>query len=375
MLVTEQRGREQVEREVAEYARQVLDAMGIENGPGHMEVTYSRRWFFVALFVLVDPGEERHTHRLDYTVLEPPHFRDWLVAAHGVFPLLSCVLLEFNAADTGQVHVDGPLPGGGGEPVPRRGGHVAAHRSGVPRVQPGKDKLENLKDAYFVRLALFASRSRAIPFFLLPSKSPLGAAVAIKVIIFFLPFQPFSAVTRVLMVLERRGGGLCCRAVCGCRRKVRAPSSGAFGADPVQWICLHSEQLTLCFLSCVPESLTAAAAVAVANVFFLICLLDRRYARRLHQAGRVRADPDGPQQHGQDREGSVPRLEAGGEDRSRPRGGHHPRPRFLPVRFLLLLSSCLVCLCFGSSPPCLWRYIHEGCAVYGRICPREPLQS
>ena len=28
----------QVEREVADYARQVLDAMGIENGPGHMEV-------------------------------------------------------------------------------------------------------------------------------------------------------------------------------------------------------------------------------------------------------------------------------------------------------------------------------------------------
>eukprot|EP00903_Cladosiphon_okamuranus_P016162 g14915.t1 len=30
-----------VEREVAEYARQVLDAMGIENGPGHMEVKYT----------------------------------------------------------------------------------------------------------------------------------------------------------------------------------------------------------------------------------------------------------------------------------------------------------------------------------------------
>ncbi|CAM9402570.1 unnamed protein product [Hapterophycus canaliculatus] len=32
---------EKVEREVAEYARQVLDAMGIENGPGHMEVKYT----------------------------------------------------------------------------------------------------------------------------------------------------------------------------------------------------------------------------------------------------------------------------------------------------------------------------------------------
>ncbi|CAM9737898.1 unnamed protein product [Ectocarpus fasciculatus] len=30
-----------VEREVAEYARLVLDAMGIENGPGHMEVKYT----------------------------------------------------------------------------------------------------------------------------------------------------------------------------------------------------------------------------------------------------------------------------------------------------------------------------------------------
>ena len=44
----------QVEREVTEYARQVLDAMGIENGPGHMEVRphgeTAYRWFFCCGF-------------------------------------------------------------------------------------------------------------------------------------------------------------------------------------------------------------------------------------------------------------------------------------------------------------------------------------
>lgn len=38
----------------------------------------------------------------------------------------------------GQIHVDGPLPRGGGEPLSRRGRHVAAYRAGVSGLQPGK---------------------------------------------------------------------------------------------------------------------------------------------------------------------------------------------------------------------------------------------
>ncbi len=35
---------------MAEYARQVLDAMGIENGPGHMEVM--RTWMCLMMMAL-----------------------------------------------------------------------------------------------------------------------------------------------------------------------------------------------------------------------------------------------------------------------------------------------------------------------------------
>lgn len=59
---------------------------------------------------------------------------------------------------------------------------------------------------------------------------------------------------------------------------------------------------------------------------------DRRHARRVHQAGRVRENADGPHEHDEEGEGGFPGVSARGEDRSCPRGGHYPRPRLLQVR-------------------------------------------
>lgn len=81
--------------------------------------------------------------RLDFSLFVPCCVFVSLVKSFSLC-LFFCCVSNPNPTNTGQVYVHGPLPGGGGQPLSRGRGHVAAHRSGVPRLQSGT---ENLKPA------------------------------------------------------------------------------------------------------------------------------------------------------------------------------------------------------------------------------------